>query len=443
MTGKKTRIVHIAGKNSLAGGVGTILDYLQEGLNATPDLESHKLITTTYRRKIGGTKENPEYETKLGKITDQDGRNISPNNLENIVRDYDIVHVHGIPGKGVLEALSSAKKKSPNIKIVNTAHSSVKSELMAQYEYTKEKERKLRGKGKSLRGKDLYEKKALDYLIKQNILNNPARFNQTYWGSAIHRQEKIMTLADAVQHMNEAYKNQIIKEYSAEENASKHVVIPNGVKVPDLNNIPDRPKKKRLLFVGRFSKEKGIEELVNSLPYILKEHPDAEIRIVGGDKEGKLTEEYKQKAINKIKKYFVGEGDLEKILSRVTFTGWVSDKKELREHYLWSDYVIIPSYAESFSLTATEALMYKRIPIITATPALKNLYIDKGIAIGIAPKNRTGIGIANKVNQIFSEKNSKEQDYIAQKGHEYVKQNYTYDNMIKKQKKLYKRLMTK
>ena len=52
--------------------------------------------------------------------------------------------------------------------------------------------------------------KELKYFREHDILNNPSRFADTYWGSAIYRQEQIMTIADSVQHMNEAYKNDII-----------------------------------------------------------------------------------------------------------------------------------------------------------------------------------------------------------------------------------------
>ncbi|MEM4330658.1 MAG: glycosyltransferase family 4 protein [Candidatus Pacearchaeota archaeon] len=481
------KVLHLVNENALGGGIGTVLNYLQEGLNSNGEFNSRILKVKVGRRRVGIGDEGPIYESELEKIL-LDGKEVEKNNLDKILSNYDIIHVHGIPPEGVTEKLEELKKeKGDKIKLINTAHSSVKQEFLAQYDYINKKARE---KGvENLNKEEIYDYRALNFLFKNNILNNPARFNKTFWGSAIHRQERIMTLADIVQHMNESYKNDILEEYLAHENAHKHIVIPNGIKLDNYEKeIPPRPKKKRILFVGRFSKEKGIDELIESIPYILEKHPDAYIRIVGGTKNENLMNEYLNKAASAIiLKTFLDyslltkeEADklvkkcsyeeslkilaevfkkriknlpfskaedlakkLDSIFSRVHFVGWVSDKKEMRNHYLWSDYVIIPSYAESFCLTAAEALLYKRIPIVTATPSLRELYIDKGIALPIPVEKRNPHGLAEIVDEILKKDNSPEFDLLVEKGHEYVKNNYSFDNMIKKQIETYKKIIGK
>ncbi len=433
------KVLNIVNENALGGGVGTVINYLTEGINKHPEFSSDTLLTEYLIKKVGeDEKGNKKYiskpldsrlnmHDKKGKV--KKTQEISHENLEERLKEYDIIHVHGIPHYGIIENLEKIKSKQKKPKIVNTAHSSVKQEFLSQYENAKSEENK-------------DEFNALNYLLKNNILNNPTKFGENFWGSAIHRQEKIMTLGDSIQHMNESYMNNLIKEYKAQENKHKHKVIPNGIKISEEKYSP-RPKKKRMLFVGRFSKEKGIDELIDSIPYILQENPDAEIKLVGGDKQGKIVEQYKRKLKKTLKNHLKDKppSDLEKMLSKVIFTGWISDKKELEKHYKWADYVLIPSYAESFSLTASEALDYGRIPVMTATPALKDLYIEKGIGLGIDPKKRYGKGIAETMNEILKHDNTEKYDEIVKKGKEYVKNNYSFEKMIENQINSYNKLL--
>jgi len=433
MTTKKKKVLHIANENSLGGGIGTVIDYLMEGLNSSEEFSSDTFFTN-YSSKNFAPLESTFYSGEI-----KEKQRVDQNRLESMLDDYDLIHVHGIPNYGVLESLKKVKSnvgKKP--KIINTAHSSVKQEFQVHYE-------KLRD-SQEVHPSNKEDFENLDKYLKKDMLNVPGPFADTYWGSAINRQEQIMTMSDAVQHMNEAYKNSIIQEYMAEENAPKHFVIPNGVKT--VKSASPLPKKKRLLYVGRFGKEKGIDELVGSLPYIFEEHPDTEIRIVGGDKEGKITEKYRKKTENLMRTYFEdpsrkSKHNLEDYLSRIKFTGWIGDKKEIEKQYRWSNYVIIPSKYESFSLTAAEALMHGRIPIITQTPAMDDLYVSKNIAFGIKENMRNPRGIYQTVSEIFNEVNSEGQEKMAEEGKKYAKNNYSYEAMILNQKELYKSLLEK
>jgi len=85
--------------------------------------------------------------------------------------------------------------------------------------------------------------------------------------------------------------------------------------------------------------------------------------------------------------------------------------------------------------------MQNRIPIVTATPALKDLYIDKGIALGIDQEKRNGKGIAETLNEILKKDKSEKYDNLIKKGKDYVKKNYSFDNMIKKQIENYKNIL--
>lgn len=59
------------------------------------------------------------------------------------------------------------------------------------------------------------------------------------------------------------------------------VTIPHLVHVP-VNPIPCRPERfKDVAFIGRFSLEKGAEDLVRAWPHVLADHPDATLSLYG------------------------------------------------------------------------------------------------------------------------------------------------------------------
>jgi glycosyltransferase involved in cell wall biosynthesis len=423
---EKNRVLNIVNRNALNGGVGTVLDSLVEGENASENYTGYTL-TTTYDDK----------NQRPGPATLTQGR--QPNNyvtkegaLENLMNKFDIIHVHGVPHYGILEAIYNLKtNERDRPKIVNTAHSSVKQEFEQRYRTAQESDN----------AEEIADFKELKFLKSNGILENPGRFADNYWGSAINRQEQIMSVSDIVQHMNRAYRTEIIQEFGAYENSGKHIVIPNGVK--KIKNPTLRSKDKRLLYVGRFSPEKGIDELVDAVPEILINNPDAEIRFAGGDREGKLVKQYEERLEGKMRSQFpLMESDqVKEHLERAKFLGWISDKNELDKQYEWTDYVINPSACESFCLTAAEALMHKRIPILTSTPALDDLYISKGIALGIQENDRNPSGIASTVNGILERDNDPELDELVNRGRRYAATYYSDKAMVKKQLALFDKLL--
>lgn len=73
--------------------------------------------------------------------------------------------------------------------------------------------------------------------------------------------------------------------------AEKFVVIPNGSHLPKLTQIPAVSKDALILSVGRLEKYKGHHRILEALPLILKQRPDARLRILGtGPYESQLNE---------------------------------------------------------------------------------------------------------------------------------------------------------
>tara|TARA_B100001564_G_scaffold341335_1_gene335829 strand:+ start:71 stop:925 length:855 start_codon:yes stop_codon:yes gene_type:complete len=126
-------------------------------------------------------------------------------------------------------------------------------------------------------------------------------------------------------------------------------VIPNGIDMyKGKSKETQTRKKKRLLFLGRIHKKKGLDILFKIWNRIKKDNSDWELKIVGPD-DGYLQE------LRLIEKKLR--------LNDIIF----SEKKEGDEkwnEYLNADLFILPSYSENFGMTIAEALSVG-LPVIT------------------------------------------------------------------------------
>lgn len=141
---------------------------------------------------------------------------------------------------------------------------------------------------------------------------------------------------------SENEKQSLIDKYSA--NPSKIKIVKPGVdselfnknfikKNNDSNNI-------KILFVGRLEALKGIETGIRAISELID--IDIELNIAGGDSEDGETLRLKNIALK------------HNIMDRVKFLG-VINRKLLPKLYSENDILIMPSYYESFGLSALEA----------------------------------------------------------------------------------------
>ncbi|BAK80614.1 glycosyltransferase [Candidatus Arthromitus sp. SFB-rat-Yit] len=171
------------------------------------------------------------------------------------------------------------------------------------------------------------------------------------------------------------------------------------------NNVFNKYKTTKIIYVGRIEKEKSVGRLIESFEEILcMGYSDITLFILGDGSLKKYLEEY------------VFKNNLSNNIKFIPF------KEDVYDYILSSDYVIVPSYSESFSLVLAESLYLGKICIATDTAGarevLKNgeygIIVDnskEGIKCGILKvinnpelKNRY-ISKMNKDNYEFNRKN--------------------------------------
>jgi len=134
---------------------------------------------------------------------------------------------------------------------------------------------------------------------------------------------------------------------------AKSVIIPNGVET--LSYLPDRvwlPNGQlRLIFMGRISPKKGIENLLKAMK-IMEGDSTIDLTIYGtGD------DRYRKSLIKLAKK-------LNLLGQSVHFAGHV-DGKDKKSAFLNADMCVVPSYTENFCMVVAEALGHG-VPVIAS-----------------------------------------------------------------------------
>ena len=140
-----------------------------------------------------------------------------------------------------------------------------------------------------------------------------------------------------------------------------------------------------LLYMGRLSKEKGIEYLLKAMIDITKKIPTVHLNITGGGPEKENLEEL-------IKKY--------KLEKNVSFIGQIPNK-EIERYYKISNILIVPSICEEvFPLVGIEAMSVGRPVIASRVGGIPEWLNDGETGFLVDPGNSAQI--TEKVIKLFS-----------------------------------------
>jgi D-inositol-3-phosphate glycosyltransferase len=153
-----------------------------------------------------------------------------------------------------------------------------------------------------------------------------------------------------------------------------------------------------ILFVGRIERLKGIDKIIQAMPYIANLNPYLLIVGEDGNRAGeKLT--LKNMAEN------LG------VANSISFTG-LADYNKLPMYYNAADVCVLPSYYESFGLVPLESLACGTPMVATDVGDLRNIIIQ-GKTGYVVSGNSPQI-LAEKLGAILTVKNSrfKNPDYI-------------------------------
>ena len=162
--------------------------------------------------------------------------------------------------------------------------------------------------------------------------------------------------------------------------ADKLRVVPNGVEAPPAPGAARRtrpredfahPRERIILHVGRLVPEKGAGHLVEALPMILAQCPDAKLIIAG---TGPWSEELRHRAR--------GLG----VEAKVYLTGYVDDAT-LDALYRWAEVAVFPSTYEPFGIVALEAMARGTPVVVTDVGGLAEIVAHEADGLKAFPSH--------------------------------------------------------
>lgn len=165
-------------------------------------------------------------------------------------------------------------------------------------------------------------------------------------------------------------------------------VTPLGI-IPDLKaDISERKedRRRKLLFVGRLERRKGIHTLLEVLPDLMQQFPEWECHIVGNDS-------IQSDGITTFREQFQEIHRHTPWLKRVFFHGTVS-QQTLLDHYRTCDLFVAPSLFESFGLIYQEAMQFGKPVVGCRTGGIPEVVEDGVEGFLVKPDNSKELGEA-------------------------------------------------
>lgn len=208
-------------------------------------------------------------------------------------------------------------------------------------------------------------------------------------------------------------------------------VVPLGI-VPDLRTVSATPGgRRRLLFVGRLERRKGIHVLLEALPSLLEAFADWECVIVGDDAIADIDGRTQ-------KDRFLAQYAGQPWTSRVRFAGVVSDAALLDE-YRACDVFVAPSLFESFGLIFHEAMQYGKPVVGCRTGGIPETVADGEDGLLVEPGD--AVQLREALARLMSDEGLRAR--LGERGRQRVQERQNADTMADGYEALYRTVVSR
>jgi len=202
--------------------------------------------------------------------------------------------------------------------------------------------------------------------------------------------------------------------------SAKTVIVPNGVDIPDIFLERERLSngKLRLIYIGRLSPIKGIENLLKAVRKL--DHPDITLSIYGSGQA-----DYK-KRVEQL------AADLTFRDTTVIFAGHVTGEAKMQAFHS-ADVCIVPSFSENFCMVAAESLAHG-VPIIASHGTPWKRIEEKGCGLWV---DNSPESLAQAIMKIRMMPLSE----MGRRGREWMRAEYSWDAVAVAMLDVYRKLI--
>ena len=164
------------------------------------------------------------------------------------------------------------------------------------------------------------------------------------------------------------------------------IIIPNAINTSHYA-FKNKSRKKKILFVGRLSQEKGLDKLLKAISMIKSSCPKIFLEILGKGKEKEKLKELKKGM------------DIEDIINWSDYI----EHKELKKKYQGADLFVLPSTAPENSPLSILESMSQGTPVITTNLGGQKELVKHG-KTGFLVRPRDSKDLAQKIKIILEDK---------------------------------------
>ncbi len=208
-------------------------------------------------------------------------------------------------------------------------------------------------------------------------------------------------------------------------------IIPNGISEDEFTPIPDGDRfrerygieGKMVLFTGRLASNKGLIHLVETIPKVLKDHPDTTFVVIGEDEgmRGKIQE----------KAEHLGVKDHLKVID------YIEDYSVFKSSYSAADVFFLPSEYEAFGIVLLEAMMCETPCVATRVGGVPEV-VSQGETGYLCEYGDTD-RFASHISALLDDTNQRKN--MGKRGRKRVRKNFTWKKVARQVSKIYEELL--
>lgn len=206
------------------------------------------------------------------------------------------------------------------------------------------------------------------------------------------------------------------------DTASRSSVLRNAIRIPPEEPAPLPWQPPTLLFLGRLSREKGVDLVLTALSLLKEDHPDAQLIVAGdGSERERLAQQTHDLALS----------------GSVRFKGWVP-QEEIPALLNEATLLVLPSRSDSFPLAGLQAALMQRPVVATHVGGIPELILNRQTGLLVERENPSAL--AGAISSLLNDPAGAAS--LGEAARKRALTEFRFDRLVDSYEKLYRKVAT-